>query len=92
MQIGIGIVMLEGWKRWAAAIIAIFLLSIFLAAMVLCFLRGARQLSRVLPFIPPAVRKLKQRFGRRGYQKVQTEEDIRLEFRGREDSRYQGLA
>ncbi|KAE9973182.1 hypothetical protein EG328_004524 [Venturia inaequalis] len=69
LQIGIEIVMLKGWKRWAAAIISVVLLGSLLAAMI-----------------------LGQRFGRRGYQKVESEEDIRLDVRGGEDSRYRELA
>lgn len=84
--------MLKGWKRWAAAIISVAILGSLLAAIIICCVQGARLLLRGLPFVALTIQNLRERFGRRDYQKVETEEDICLDIRGREDFRYREIA
>ncbi|QDS76337.1 hypothetical protein FKW77_002752 [Venturia effusa] len=83
VQIGIEIVMLEGWKRWAAAIIAIVLLGAILAAIVLGIVWVVRLVRRGI-------------VSTRGeYQMVGTEEEIPMTSsvsRTGEDPRYGELA
>lgn len=88
--------MLKGWKRWSVAIISIVVLGAFLAALIYGCVRGSRLITRLaIPLIGPVMRKLQQKFGKRGYQKVGTEEeDIPFQDleRRRGDSGYQELA
>lgn len=87
--------MLKGWKRWAVAIISIVVLGVFLAALIYGCIWGSRLITRLaIPLIGPVMRKLQQKFGGGGYQKVETEEDIPFQNleRRRGDPDYQESA